>query len=244
MPYYTIDEAGNYVEKRLSSDNSSFTAGHNFGETGWLIMLLFGLAICAIYMYANRKSPNAEGHDRPTGVGGWLRIIFGLIFSILGVFLLSSAVAHAPPYKYFQFYLGYYLPSGGVAVFGILLLAWEMRSRYGLGDPISGQPVQPGTEMATKVAAIETTTHHPEETMAAPGNTELPINVEDQIYTQIADELDSGNLDKATWTKAYATSDGDDKKARSAYIKQRAERLFAAERLRLEQGQTAHELCR
>lgn len=64
-------------------------------------------------------------------------------------------------------------------------------------------------------------------TMAAPSNTELSANIEDQIYAQIADELDGGNLDKATWTKVYAASDGEDKKARSAYIKLRFERLMS-----------------
>lgn len=64
-------------------------------------------------------------------------------------------------------------------------------------------------------------------TMAAPGNTELSADIEDQIYAQIADELDGRNLDKATWTKVYAESDGEDKNARSAYIKLRFERLMS-----------------
>lgn len=64
-------------------------------------------------------------------------------------------------------------------------------------------------------------------TMAAPSNTELSADIEDQIYAQIADELDSRNLDKATWTKVYAASDGEDKKARSAYIKLRFEKLMS-----------------
>lgn len=61
----------------------------------------------------------------------------------------------------------------------------------------------------------------------APGNIEPSANIEDQIYAKIADELDSGNLDKATWTKAYAASVGEDKKARSIYIKLRFERLVS-----------------
>lgn len=64
-------------------------------------------------------------------------------------------------------------------------------------------------------------------TMAAPSNAELTANVEEQIYAQIADELDGANMDKAAWTRAYAASDGEDKKVRSAYIKLRFERLMS-----------------
>ncbi len=221
MPYiYNAD--GTTTEVQIESSNAGLSAGW----AGWLILLLFGLAIYGIYRYAKRKPPNAKGNDAPTGVGGWLRIIFGVILSILGVFLLSRAITNSPSNANFQFLLGYYLPSGAITAFGVLLLTWKMRNTYGLGNPIAGQPVQPDNEIVRKAVAIETTTpQHPGETMATPGNTELPTNVEDQIYTQIADELDSGNLDKAAWTKAYAASDGEDKKARSAYIKLRFERL-------------------
>lgn len=48
---------------------------------------------------------------------------------------------------------------------------------------------------------------------------------EDGIYGQIAEELDGGNLNKATWTKAYAASDGDEKRTRSLYINLRFKQL-------------------
>lgn len=41
------------------------------------------------------------------------------------------------------------------------------------------------------------------------------------IYERIANELETGNTDKATWTKAFALADGDDKQARAKYIKLR-----------------------
>ena len=48
-----------------------------------------------------------------------------------------------------------------------------------------------------------------------------------QIYAQIATELESDNHDKATWTKAYALCDGDERKTRSTYIKLRFSSLSA-----------------
>jgi lipopolysaccharide export LptBFGC system permease protein LptF len=57
-----------------------------------------------------------------------MRIVFGAIFLILGVFLLESAIAKAPLGEGFQFFLGYYLPSGAFTAFGVLLLAWKKRN--------------------------------------------------------------------------------------------------------------------
>lgn len=48
-----------------------------------------------------------------------------------------------------------------------------------------------------------------------------PVRTESEIYKLIANELESGNTDKATWTKAFALADGDDKQTRAKYIKLR-----------------------
>ena len=45
------------------------------------------------------------------------------------------------------------------------------------------------------------------------------------IYAKIADELDSGNLDRSTWTMAFAEADGDTSKARARYIRYRVAEL-------------------
>lgn len=54
-----------------------------------------------------------------------MRIVFGVIFLIFGIFLLNDAMTNAPPGAGFQFLLGYYLPSGAIAAFGVLLLTWK-----------------------------------------------------------------------------------------------------------------------
>lgn len=62
---------------------------------------------------------------------------------------------------------------------------------------------------------------------------------EDRIYRQIADELESGAIDKGLWTRLYAECGGDEIQTKVLYIKQRADRLFAAEQFLLEQGQVS-----
>ena len=48
---------------------------------------------------------------------------------------------------------------------------------------------------------------------------------EQEIFSQIADELDVGKLDEDLWIKAELKSNGDTKKQKPIYIKLRAERL-------------------
>ncbi len=64
-----------------------------------------------------------------------------------------------------------------------------------------------------------------------------PVVIEDEvvdrIYAKIAKELETGSMTKGLWTRLYAECDGDEKRTRVLYIKQRAEKLIAAERIRL-----------
>ncbi len=55
----------------------------------------------------------------------------------------------------------------------------------------------------------------------------------DRIYAKIARELETGGMTKGLWTRLYAECDGDEKRTKVLYIKQRAEKLIAAERMRL-----------
>jgi len=60
---------------------------------------------------------------------------------------------------------------------------------------------------------------------------------EERVYAEIAQELETGIVDKGLWTRLFAESGGDDKQTKVLYIKQRSERLITAEHLRLEQAQ-------
>lgn len=61
---------------------------------------------------------------------------------------------------------------------------------------------------------------------ALPGNLRT-IAQEEQVYAQVAKEIESGMVDKGLWTRLLAQADGDEKRTKVLYIKQRAERLFA-----------------
>lgn len=59
---------------------------------------------------------------------------------------------------------------------------------------------------------------------------------ESAIYTAIANELESGAIDKGLWTRLFAESDGDESKTKAAYIRQRANQMLARNDLFASQG--------
>ncbi len=108
----------------------------------------------------------------------------------------------------------------GVIAFTIGAVIGKVKS----GETTSSNQLQTDTEPVT--------TSLPEKMLEpiAPKAVKMePLNQtdEDRIYVQIAGELEGGNHDKATWTKAYSLCDGDDQKTRSTYIKLRFNRLSA-----------------
>ena len=44
-------------------------------------------------------------------------------------------------------------------------------------------------------------------------------------YELIAEEIDTGNTQRALWTKAFSDAEGDDKRTRALYIKYRFEEI-------------------
>ncbi len=70
----------------------------------------------------------------------------------------------------------------------------------------------------------------PASLLMAPSLSTAPVD-EDAIYAQVADELDSGQIDKGLWTRLYADHEGAEVKTRVAYIRERSARLRAAESL-------------
>jgi len=62
---------------------------------------------------------------------------------------------------------------------------------------------------------------------------------ENAIYATVANELETGQTDKGLWTRLYVENDGDEKKTKLAYIKQRAEKMITDERSRAEEDMRA-----
>ncbi len=81
------------------------------------------------------------------------------------------------------------------------------------------QPTAPG--FGTHHAPLSSSTIGAE----PPTTTELAAIDPKVIYAKITDELDSGDLDRALWTQAFAEADGDATRTRAAYIRYRAVEL-------------------
>ena len=65
------------------------------------------------------------------------------------------------------------------------------------------------------------------------GYAESTVVDDDEIYAAIATELKNGATNEGLWIRLFAEYDGDENRTKVAYIKQRAEKLIAAERSRL-----------
>lgn len=89
-----------------------------------------------------------------------------------------------------------------------------------------------------KVDDGESARFWPSEPSSEPRPSTLPVFMvdEDRIYAGIAKELKEEVADKGLWTRLFAECDGDERRTRVLYIRQRANRLISAERLRLEQA--------
>ena len=77
--------------------------------------------------------------------------------------------------------------------------------------------------------SVSPTTVAPESQDTIPPRT---IIDDERIYAKVANELETGGMAKGLWTRLYAECDGDEKRTKVLYIRQRAERLIAAERAR------------
>ena len=121
----------------------------------------------------------------------------------------------------------------GALVFGgiYFLWTWAKQSSGKKSGAVSEQsaPLQ-SIQQPTYAAPIATNTTPVDIAPTAPA----PVD-EDAIYTAIAQELETGSTDKGLWTRLFAHCAGDENATKARYITERAERLIAAERARLEQ---------
>ena len=62
----------------------------------------------------------------------------------------------------------------------------------------------------------------------------------DAYYKAVAEEISRRHIDKATWTRAFAESGGDQAVAKSLYCRYRAEQLAAASQRQARQVRTSH----
>jgi len=62
------------------------------------------------------------------------RIVIGAIVLLIGIIVFGSAVSNIPPGAGAEFMLGYFLPSGGIIVLGVVILAWGKKDKKGQNE--------------------------------------------------------------------------------------------------------------
>lgn len=103
-------------------------------------------------------------------------------------------------------------------------------------DDSPGTRVQATPPGVSKVMFSPQLTANPIAPVSIPVESGQPTTavLEDRLYEQIAQELETDTVDKGLWTKSYAQAGGDDKQTRVLYIKLRFARLLAMENDRRE----------
>lgn len=128
---------------------------------------------------------------------------------------------------------GYVYPGGfGIAIIFALIKDSSLKKRATLSEHKNTAIQATGKDISEPITIAST----PSKPLTNP-NYEVD---EEQIYTQIAEEIETGMTDKGLWTRLFAECEGDQIQIKVLYIKQRANRLIAAERLRLTQLKHEH----
>ena len=207
------------------------------GIGGWLLFLIITSSISLVLepivllgVVANQElsTPNLVGNAQWQNYKILLSIIYFCMF-IFKIYMINALICHrnsstvllAKRMLWINGPVGFFCLSilvpaitldtwhligtefPGVITTGVIAIIWtsylnssiRVKNTYGL-KPIANENTSFSIDLSEK-------------------NTE---NEEDKIYAEIADELDGQNLNKAVWTKAYATCDGDEKKTRTLYI--------------------------
>lgn len=108
---------------------------------------------------------------------------------------------------------------GGAVVFAgpAFVLGWLA------GKEDTAKPDNSRTEAAVTSAASDTGS-----VAAAPKPAEVRHFDEDTAYSQALKEIESGTVEQAIWSRAFAEAEGVDAKARALYIKLRVKRMRRA----------------
>jgi hypothetical protein len=166
-----------------------------------------------------RELPPSENSFFETHAAGLIYV--GLILA--GFFLLDG---NSPPPK---------KGSGGDALTLFVAVGW-------LGTIIFyGSMVVAAGRYATWLTGIERKYRIPPNQAPPPQNQTADDNA---FYEAVAREIEQGQLDKVIWTRAVANSAGDDKLARSLYVRYRAEALQEAHSQRTRAEHEAQVLAR
>ncbi len=132
------------------------------------------------------------------------------------------------------------IPGGfGIAIIVALISDMKIRKRIAFKETTPLSPTLPNkivSERRTTINGHAPVPVHGEANIAVVSGQSATVIDEDRIYSKIADEFEVGVTEKGLWTRLFAECGGDERQTKVLYIKQRADRLISAERLRLEQA--------
>lgn len=189
-------------------------------------------------------------------VARWLLVAYAFISPIIVVAIGSGNAIIWP--------IIFYVTCRSIKAHGYVDMADEMVNKR---IPISASNTTPQQPISTSLASVQKTPLVGQVTIGTQGasidtkelavNHQQPVNaahfiaiessqqsmqeIEDRLYEQIAQEIETNTVDKGIWTKAFSQTGGDDKQTRVLYIKARFDRLMAAENARLEAMQREKE---
>lgn len=198
---------------------------------GLLVRLLIGVALFYIIKPPVGFKPSIANNGRQWFAWACL-IIIGLIhFPQANKELVDVIAIYAVNLTIF----------GGIAFSIGAVIGWK-KSRL-LQDlstaSIPSQPTSPFPASITRQSVHSQPSHSAQvanATTQSPPPTSIQTHFavdEDAVYATVAAELESGNTDKGLWIRIYAECDGDEQKTKIGYIRQRAEKLIAAESARI-----------
>jgi hypothetical protein len=175
---------------------------------GWVVGWIAGFALGVAFF----KGDSAGVQMRAMGTTFWM----ALIFSGVGVFLGRKKLKNSDS------------PAGILAGSNSDMPVISSTTQ---ATTTNLQPLQTGVTAETnhKMAVSITSPS------AQSNNMSSNTFDDDHFYEVVANELETGNTEKGLWTRLYAEHDGDEKKIKIAYIKQRAEKLITVERTRLQE---------
>jgi hypothetical protein len=134
------------------------------------------------------------------------------------------------------------LNMGGAFLFAWLFFSLLNRQKKNKQSAPVIDSVAPIYSPALSVSVASVATDFPNTVPSENHNTSLIQTVldDERIYATIAKEFESGIADKGLWTRLFVECEGDERRTKVLYIRQRAERLLAVEKLRLEREAREH----
>lgn len=210
----------------------------SFNRAEWIAILMSSaISIYGGFGLLKKRTPDAVATAKMVL---WLNYPISVV--IVGIAIPATTMSVAAVDKGVVFLLFASLVAASVWT-AYLSRSKRVRNTYGLNSVIAPSAPRP----AVSEAALDGQPHRASSVQTRPnvvgveksknsvtvphksGNMDSIVD-EDAIYTQIAQELETGVTDKGLWTRLFADTDGDEQKTKARYIKHRAEKLIAVQR--------------